>query len=333
MRSIEPNRQINEIVSWSIGFLFVIALPALGTAQPTIKDIPVAGPSANFEMSSRLMTSGKRMKVAVGVPGAGKAAMAKFNGTFFYRHDQPEATSATLLLRTDGLEDLEGSVAKKLSDAFDFEHHPFIAFQSESASKSPGGVALKGTLIVKSRSTSATLHLVAPGKVEVNGKNESYLQAKGKMKVDTSELGLDSLGTTLEFDLDLFLFNYTTASAVATGISTSSLDRSPPALPKKADELSNAGWYLMLTHRYPEAIAAFDRSIEANPGGISAYFRRGDAYLFNGDYGKAMGTYQALSVMMPLQPHILELSKVLDNRRLTPASLQQLSKQWQARQR
>ncbi len=330
---MEISRRANRFAAVGAGLVSLLALSTACAGQLQIEDMSVQGPPANFDMSSRLMTSGKRMKVSVEVPGVGRAALPHFNGTFFYRHDRPDATSATLLLRTDGLADVEGALAQELSDALDFDQHPFLSFQSASAQVTPDGLALHGTLIAKTEATQATLLIAGAGKVALNDKNESFLEAKGTIRVATTDLGLGHLGERLDIHLELFLFNYTRASAVATGIDPAALDRSPPVLPRDAEALSNAGWYLMLEQRYPEAIEAFDRSIEASPQNVSAYFRRGDAYVFNGDYGKAMGTYTALRAFMPLQPHILELSKVLDDQRLTPESLQAAGERWHATQR
>ncbi len=298
-----------------------------------IPDLDVPGPSGDFEMGSRLMTSGKRMEARVSVPGKGTAKMSKFNGTFFYRDASPEATTATLMFRADQFEDTDGKLSAALRQALDFDEHPFFAFQSHSASKSRNGVDLQGKLIVKDRETDVTLHMRSPGKVALNDKDERWIQFDADLEVAASDVGLESVGERLRFDFKVFLFNYTVGSAKSTGIDSKALDRNPPALPSDAAELSNAGWYLILTQRYPEAIAAFDKSIAANPESISAYLRRGDAYAFNGDYGKAVGTYKAMLRFMPAHPHMIELSKVLGQEYLTPASLHDVNLQWKQSQR
>ena len=42
--------------------------------------------------------------------------------------------------------------------------------------------------------------------------------------MDAAELGLESVGSTLEFEFDVFLFRYATASAVANGHQHQALD-------------------------------------------------------------------------------------------------------------
>lgn len=293
-----------------------------------IPDLDVAGPAPEFEMDSRLMTSGKRMEVWLSIPKKGKAQLGNFNGTFFYRASKPEATTATLMFRADQFNDVEGSIAKELIEALDFDRHPFFAFQSRSASKTRKGVDLKGKLIVKDRESTATLQLKSPGKVAINDKAERWIAMKAVMEVSTADLGLDSLGKSIRFDFDVFLFNFTIDSVKQTGIDPAALDEDPPSLPSDADALSNAGWYLIYTKRFDEAIKAFDKSIEAK-GAISAYLRRGDAYVFDGQYGKAMGTYKAMAQYMPTHPHLLELRKVLDGEYLTPSTLSVFSRMWQ----
>ena len=49
---------------------------------PTIPNPDVSGPAPEFDMGSRLMTSGKRMEVWLTIPGKGKVKVPKFNGTF-----------------------------------------------------------------------------------------------------------------------------------------------------------------------------------------------------------------------------------------------------------
>lgn len=310
----------------------LVSTSCINAAPVPIPDMEVAGPSDAFDMGSRLMTSPSRMTVRVTIPGKGTVKLPKFNGTFFYRHDQPQATTATLLLRPDEIEDVEGSVAEQLGKALDFEHHPFFAFQSRSASVTEQGIALAGTLIVKLQQADATLILESPGEVAVNDAGERFVEIHGGMTVKAAALGLGAIGDVLDFDFDFFLMNYTAASPKAKGVDTATLDNSPPRLPTDAEGLSNAGWYLILTGRYAEAIAAFDRSIELDPRNVNTYLRRGDAYLFNGDYGKAMGTYKAMTTYIPVHPHIMELTKVLDREYLTPAMLQEGSEKWLAKQ-
>ena len=99
------------------GFLLMLSAaesPAQAQA-PVVQDVEVSGPAEGFEMSARLMTSSKRMKVRLTVPGAGRVAVPKFNGTFFYRHTRPEATSATLMFHTERFENEEGKLARPLA--------------------------------------------------------------------------------------------------------------------------------------------------------------------------------------------------------------------------
>ena len=58
--------------------------------------------------------------------------------------------------------------------------------------------------------------------------------------------------------------------------------------------------------------------------------RRGDAYAFNRQYGKAVGTYRLMWDIMPVHPHLIELRKVLAGEYLTPQSLQASNNQWKA---
>ena len=67
-------------------------------------------------------------------------------------------------------------------------------------------------------------------------------------------------------------------------------------------------------------------------GAANAYLRRGDAYVFNGQYGLAVGTYRLMWDYMPVHPHLIELRKVLDGEYLTPATLSASNKQWQQAQ-
>ena len=313
----------------AVTFLLAAAtLPIQGAGHP-IPDVDVAGPADHFNMGSRLMTSGKRMTVRLTIPEQGTVRVPKFNGTFFYSPHNPEATTGTLLFRTDMFEKVKGKLAGLLTKELDFKTHPFFAFQSHSASKSNDDIDLKGKLIVKDRETEAVLRLVNPGSVAESRDGERWVKIQGEMSVDATALGLESLGSRLEFDLDLFLFNYTTASAKATGINSRALDREPPTLPKAADALSNSGWYLMLTQRYKEAIEAFDMSLDKDPNVVNVYLRRGDAYVFDGQYGKAVGTYRTVGdFFMPVHPHILELNKVLSGAYLTPDSLNAANQKW-----
>lgn len=317
----------------ALAAVFLLALLPVGCAEPEpIPDLEVTGPPDGFEMGSRLMTSPSKMEVRLTVPGQGTVKVPRFNGTFFYRQEAPESTSATLLFRPDQFEDVDGTLSQTLIDALDFDHHPFFAFQSHTAEVSGDGVELKGKLIVKERETDATLRLQSPGEVAVNEEGGRWIRIKADMDVSTVALDLESLGDRLRFDIDLFLKGYTARSAEKTGIDPAALDKSPPSLPGKAEELSDAGWYLILTGRYPEAIAAFDRSLEKDPSIVNTYLRRGDAYLFDGQYGKALGTYRAMSEYMPVHPHMMELSKILDREYLTPESLQAANREWLARQ-
>ena len=83
--------------SWIAAGLALTLLVELACAcqaqAVSIPDLEVAGPVAGFEMGSRLMTSAKSMEVTLSVPGKGTVRLPKFNGTFFYRHSRPEATS------------------------------------------------------------------------------------------------------------------------------------------------------------------------------------------------------------------------------------------------
>ncbi|ANM29382.1 hypothetical protein ABI59_06965 [Acidobacteria bacterium Mor1] len=310
-----------------------LTLPAAVAQAPVVQDVKVSGPAEGFEMGSRLMTSGKRMKVWLTVPGAGKVAVPKFNGTFFYRHTRPEATSATLMFHTERFENDEGKLAKPLAKALDFRSHPFFAFQSHRSRVEGKDVALEGKLIVKDRETEAVLHLRAPGEVAVNSKDERWLQVQADMEVAAAAVGLEEFGQTLQFELDLFLFNYTQESARKTGVNVSALEHSPPRLPSDPEGLSNAGWYLMYERRFDDAIAAFDKAIAKNPRFVSAYMRRGDAYAFNEQYGMAVGTYRLMWDIMPTHPHLIELRKVLAGEYLTAASLDKSNKQWLATQK
>lgn len=309
--------------------LLALGLSALGCASPVpIPDLDVAGPPASFDMGSRLMTSASRTKVRVSSPAKGSADLPKVNGTFFYRHDRPEATTGTLLFRTDQVEAVEGSLAPELQDALDFKQHPFFAFQSHSASLSEDGIDLEGKLIVGSRETNTALRLIDPGRVAVGDDTKKWIRIAAQMQVDPSTLGLGSLGSHLELTFDLFLVGYTADSAKATGIDTEALGASPPMLPAGAEALSNAGWHLILTGRYNEAITAFDASIELDPSNVGTYLRRGDAYLFAGHYGKAMGTYTTMTQYNPVMSHIFELTKILDRQYLTPETLQAANAKW-----
>ena len=312
--------------------LSLVSMGALAQA-PAIPDLNVSGPNADFEMNSRLMTSGKRMEVWLTIPGKGKVKMPKFNGTFFYRDSNPQATSATLMFRSNEFVNVEGKMAKELTRALDFKNNPFFAFQSRSAAETATGVELRGKLIVKDRETDVTLQMKSPGEVAVDpAKNERWIAFEADMEVDASAVGLETLGEVLRFEFKMFLFNYTMESAIGTGIKTAALDRDPPRFPRDAESLSNAGWYLMYRKRFTEAIEAFDKSIELNPTYVSAYLRRGDAFAFNRQYGKAVGTYRLMWDIMPVHPHLIELRKVLAGEYLTPASLSDSNKRWQLTQ-
>ncbi len=317
----------------SLFLVVAVLLAGSGCTEPVpIPDLAVAGPSADFEMGSRLMTSSKKMEVRLTIPGKGTVRIPKFNGTFFYRESEPQATTGTLLFRPDQFEDLEGSLAAELVQAFEFDEHPFFAFQSRSASTTPDGIDLEGRLIVKDRQADVTLRLRSPGPVAVDAEGDRWVEIGAELQADAHALGLGALGDVLLFDFDLFLRGYTVTSVEKTGVDVAALNRSPPELPSGADALSDAAWYLMLNDRFPEAIEVFDRSIAKDPSNVNTYLRRGDAYLFDGQYGKAMGTYRAMAEFLPVHPHIMELAKVLDQEYLTPATLHDANQRWVVRQ-
>jgi hypothetical protein len=297
-----------------------------------IQPVSVAGPPAHWDMSTRLMNRQSASTATLSGAGNGSANFAAISASMYYNDAVEEPFTGTVVMRAESLSSEDPEYQETLVAWLQPAEYPAVIFQSTESALGDDGFTVSGNLFLGGQMVVAQSRWRAIQPVILG--EDLRKSAELSAVISATVPGAPLPGGEVRIELNLPVVGYTAGFVAAmlesNGTDVAALTGANPSYPDAGPDLSNIAWYLMLAGHTGQALDVYEMSLEKSRV-LNTYLRMSDGYVFDGQYGMAVGAYTALEPYNVGQPHGLELTKTLGGPPLDLAKVAEINRALVAR--
>lgn len=271
-----------------------------------------------------------------------KGRFTEFSGMFRDDENNLQNTSLSLTIKAESINtDLDWRDKDLKSDAwFDVEKFPFISFQSKKIIARENGFDVVGDLTIRDITKEVIIDMNQPSGVLADIRGDSQVIFTGTITIDRTEFGvagdrwskikenIAGVGKDVEIEISIlgkrmnernlsnFFKNIERAhSKIYKAYNDAGLKAALNEFDLLKDEderlsantLQMVGQMLLLNDKQNDALAVFQRNVEAFPGNASVYLDLGEGYAEIGNLKLGVAAYEQALIIDPKNIYAIEI--------------------------